>query len=186
MKSFLICISLLLLLLTGSPVYADNPGITTYEISSDSNGVIYELPLSGDGAIKTRQIEVTADTELPVSATVLVYYIVRDPAVEEALSSPELLAKYKESHECLDDLTFAELDGSEVYSRFGYSAIWQVIAVEKEDGSGYTLFYDVPESTWLHFENAENKDLIISQNLSYYWQETISAETNLAQYLLTK
>ena len=61
MKNFLICISSLLLLLTGAPVYADNPGTTTYEISSESNAEIIEIPEYGDGAIKTRRIVVTGD-----------------------------------------------------------------------------------------------------------------------------
>ena len=61
MKSLFICILSLLLLLTGVPVYADNPGTTTYEISCDSNAEMIEIPEYGDGAIKTRQMVVTAD-----------------------------------------------------------------------------------------------------------------------------
>lgn len=61
MKSLFICILSLLLLLTGAPVYADTPGTTTYEISSDSNAEMIEIPEYGDGLIKTRQIVVTAD-----------------------------------------------------------------------------------------------------------------------------
>ena len=165
--------------MTGVPVYADNPGTTTYEISCDSNAEMIEISEYGDGAIKTRQIVVTPDTKLPISATVTIRYIVREPEIEEALSSPEKLAEYKESHEYLDDLTLAEKDGSEVYSRFGYSAIWQVIAAADKEGSGLTLYYDVPESTWLHFEDAENKDLVISQNLSYYHQQPSARKLNL-------
>ena len=61
MKNLLINFSALLLLLTGAPVYADAPGTTTYEISSDSNAEMIEIPEYGDGLIKTRRIVVTAD-----------------------------------------------------------------------------------------------------------------------------
>ena len=145
-----------------------------------------EIPEYDDGLIKTRQIVVTPDTKLPFSATVTIRYIVREPEIEEALSSPEKLAEYKESHEYLDDLTLAEKDGSEVYSRFGYSAIWQVIAAADKEGSGLTLYYDVPESTWIYFGSAEDKEPVLSDSLSSYRHEILPTETDLAQYLMTK
>ena len=44
--------------------------------------------------METRTIVVNSETELPVSADVLLYYIVREPDVAEALSVDTDLAQY--------------------------------------------------------------------------------------------
>ena len=74
-----------------------------------------------------------------------------EPAMWEIVGNEELEAEYKKSHPFLDDLHFWPVEKPGLVTEFGYSPIWDVLAVRivTEDGGEETRYYDCRDDAFL-------------------------------------
>ena len=111
-----------------------------------------------------------------------------EPAMWEIVGNEELEAEYKKSHPFLDDLHFWPVEKPGLVTEFGYSPIWDVLAVRivTEDGGEETRYYDCRDDAFLAdgLKETDDPDWYYTTFVDGYLKEMEVEDSDLSEELL--
>lgn len=91
----------------------------------------------------------------------------------EEYSDEELFELYRESHEFSYDEIAHHMEStpdSTCFSEFGYSEVWNVLAVRFRDSGILYFYFDFPESEWHDFATSDSLGTYFNENIKSFYE----------------